>query len=49
VKLFKGNEIMKYDIALIGAGPAGCGRRGGYNLQKAFSTGYVAGNSASEN
>lgn len=28
---------------------AGCGRRGGYNLQQAFSTGYVAGNSASEN
>lgn len=25
-----------------------CGRRGGYNLQQAFSTGYVAGNSASE-
>ncbi|HEX7467051.1 MAG TPA: aminoacetone oxidase family FAD-binding enzyme, partial [Methanobacterium sp.] len=28
---------------------AGCGRRGGYNLQQAFSTGYVAGNSASKN
>jgi predicted Rossmann fold flavoprotein len=28
---------------------AGCGRGGGYNLQQAFSTGYVAGNSASEN
>jgi len=28
---------------------AGFGRRGGYNLQQAFSTGYVAGNSASEN
>lgn len=27
---------------------AGCGRRGGYNLQQAFSTGYVAGNSASK-
>lgn len=26
---------------------AGCGRRGGYNLQQAFSTGYVAGNNAS--
>lgn len=26
---------------------AGCGRRGGYNLQQAFSTGYVAGDSAS--
>ncbi len=26
---------------------AGCGRRGGYNLQQAFSTGYVAGESAS--
>ena len=25
---------------------AGCGGRGGYNLQQAFSTGYVAGNSA---
>jgi len=24
---------------------AGCGRRGGYNLQQAFSTGYVAGDS----
>lgn len=24
----------------------GCGRRGGYNLQQAFSTGYVAGDSA---
>ncbi|MCE5213764.1 MAG: NAD(P)/FAD-dependent oxidoreductase [Methanobacterium sp.] len=28
---------------------AGCGRRGGYNLQQAFSTGYVAGESASHN
>jgi len=28
---------------------AGCGRRGGYNLQQAFSTGYVAGDSASKN
>lgn len=28
---------------------SGCGRRGGYNLQQAFSTGYVAGTSASEN
>jgi len=27
---------------------AGCGGRGGYNLQQAFSTGYVAGNSASK-
>lgn len=27
---------------------AGCGRRGGYNLQQAFSTGYVAGNSAAK-
>ena len=27
---------------------AGCGRGGGYNLQQAFSTGYVAGNSASK-
>ena len=27
---------------------AGCGRRGGYNLQQAFSTGYVAGDSASK-
>lgn len=27
---------------------AGCGRSGGYNLQQAFSTGYVAGESASE-
>jgi predicted Rossmann fold flavoprotein len=27
---------------------AGCGRRGGYNLQQAFSTGYVAGESASD-
>lgn len=26
----------------------GCGRRGGYNLQQAFSTGYVAGESAAE-
>jgi hypothetical protein len=26
---------------------AGCGRRGGYNLQQAFSTGYVAGSRAS--
>jgi len=26
---------------------AGCGRRGGYNLQQAFSTGYVAGTNAS--
>ncbi len=26
---------------------SGCGRRGGYNLQQAFSTGYVAGESAS--
>jgi len=25
----------------------GCGRRGGFNLQQAFSTGYVAGDSAS--
>ncbi len=25
---------------------AGCGGSGGYNLQQAFSTGYVAGNSA---
>lgn len=25
---------------------AGCGLRGGYNLQQAFSTGYLAGNSA---
>jgi predicted Rossmann fold flavoprotein len=25
---------------------AGCGRKGGFNLQQAFSTGYVAGNSA---
>ncbi|MDI6644873.1 MAG: NAD(P)/FAD-dependent oxidoreductase [Methanobacteriaceae archaeon] len=28
---------------------SGCGRRGGYNLQQAFSTGYVAGDSASKN
>ncbi|NYB52554.1 MAG: NAD(P)/FAD-dependent oxidoreductase [Methanobacteriaceae archaeon] len=28
---------------------SGCGRSGGYNLQQAFSTGYVAGKSASEN
>lgn len=27
---------------------AGCGRRGGYNLQQAFSTGYVAGKSAAD-
>ena len=27
----------------------GCGRRGGYNLQQAFSTGYVAGDSAAHN
>lgn len=27
---------------------AGCGRTGGYNLQQAFSTGYVAGKSAAE-
>jgi hypothetical protein len=27
----------------------GCGGRGGYNLQQAFSTGYVAGNCASKN
>ncbi len=27
---------------------AGCGRTGGYNLQQAFSTGYVAGESACE-
>lgn len=27
---------------------SGCGRRGGYNLQQAFSTGFVAGNAASE-
>lgn len=26
---------------------AGCGRRGGFNLQQAFSTGYVAGSNAS--
>jgi len=28
---------------------AGCGRRGGYNLQQAFSTGYIAGDNASVN
>lgn len=28
---------------------SGCGRSGGYNLQQAFSTGYVAGTSATEN
>jgi predicted Rossmann fold flavoprotein len=28
---------------------AGCGRRGGFNLQQAFSTGYMAGENASEN
>lgn len=27
---------------------SGCGRRGGYNLQQAFSTGYLAGDSASK-
>ena len=27
---------------------SGCGRRGGYNLQQAFSTGYVAGENASK-
>ncbi|MDD3754484.1 MAG: NAD(P)/FAD-dependent oxidoreductase [Methanobacterium sp.] len=27
---------------------SGCGGRGGYNLQQAFSTGYVAGNSAAK-
>lgn len=28
---------------------AGCGRRGGYNLQQAFSTGYVAGDMVGKN
>lgn len=27
---------------------SGCGHRGGYNLQQAFSTGYLAGNAASQ-
>ncbi len=40
-KVFKG-------LYFAGEIISGCGRRGGYNLQQAFSTGYVAGESASK-
>ncbi|MBU4534826.1 MAG: NAD(P)/FAD-dependent oxidoreductase [Euryarchaeota archaeon] len=39
------SEVVK-GLYFAGEIISGCGRRGGYNLQQAFSTGYVAGESA---
>ena len=41
------SKLIK-NIYFAGEIIAGCGQTGGYNLQQAFSTGYLAGNSASQ-